>query len=88
MLETKDLYWLAGLLEGEGSFGATKDGAYPNVCLKMNDKDVVFKAHKLLRPAIYRKNGNDIAGPIYDKTRLSPTAYYKARVGGACAACI
>lgn len=42
---TKRLAWLAGLLEGEGSFGFYNS---PRVSLKMTDLDVVKDAHQLM----------------------------------------
>lgn len=47
-----DIYWLAGLLEGEGWFGgrgAKATGGSPRIVLGMTDYDVVFRAHALLR---------------------------------------
>jgi hypothetical protein len=50
----KDIYWLAGLLEGEGYFGlhhSFTDGyKYKKVriAIKMNDKDIITKVHKIL----------------------------------------
>lgn len=51
-MDMKDLYWLAGLLEGEGSFIASKP--YVNqppqarITLCSSDKDVVERAAKIL----------------------------------------
>ncbi|WP_191480131.1 LAGLIDADG family homing endonuclease [Nocardioides ochotonae] len=42
-----DLIWLAGLLEGEGSFDLHR-GRYPRVRLAMTDRDVVGRAATLL----------------------------------------
>jgi hypothetical protein len=46
----QDIYWLAGLLEGEGSFVAhrrsTKRGIV--ISLKMTDRDVVERAQRIL----------------------------------------
>lgn len=54
MIDTKDLYWLAGLLEGEGCFDMT-GGRYPRVVVMMCDLDVVERANKLLRPVVLLK---------------------------------
>jgi len=46
-LEMKDLYWLAGLLEGEGCFcwSAGRDRyRYPRISLSMTDQDVIVRA--------------------------------------------
>lgn len=42
-----DLVWLAGLLEGEGTFDLHK-GKYPRVRLAMVDRDVVGRAASLM----------------------------------------
>lgn len=42
----RDIIWLAGLLEGEGSFGFYNGG--PVIQLKMTDLDIVERAHKAL----------------------------------------
>jgi len=50
MISTKDLYWLAGLLEGEGCF-SVGGGKYPTITLWMCDLDVIERANDLLRAA-------------------------------------
>lgn len=48
MISVKDITWLAGLLEGEGSFkkwGAKKS---LTISLQMADKDIVHRAGKLM----------------------------------------
>lgn len=42
-----DIIWLAGLLEGEGTFDAHR-GKYPRVRLAMTDRDVVGRAASLM----------------------------------------
>jgi hypothetical protein len=42
-----DLLWLAGLLEGEGSFDAHR-GRYPRIRLAMTDRDIVGRAASLM----------------------------------------
>jgi len=42
-----DVLWLAGLLEGEGSFDAHR-GKYPRIRLAMTDRDVVGRAASLM----------------------------------------
>jgi len=42
-----DLLWLAGLLEGEGTFDAHR-GRYPRIRLGMTDRDVVGRAASLM----------------------------------------
>lgn len=42
----RDLIWLAGLLEGEGTFDA-HSGKYPRIRVAMTDRDVVGRAASL-----------------------------------------
>lgn len=51
---TVDLYWLAGVLEGEGTFGLGWHGRYmqPWIRLAMSDRDVVFRAAQMLRTKV------------------------------------
>jgi len=46
-IDHDDLVWLAGLLEGEGSFDLHR-GKYPRIRLGMTDRDVVGRAATLL----------------------------------------
>jgi hypothetical protein len=46
-----DLLWLAGLLEGEGSFDAQR-GRYPRIRLAMTDRDVVGRAASLMDTSV------------------------------------
>lgn len=48
MTNLKDLYWLAGILEGEGSF--TNESNSPRIQLKMTDRDVVHAARMMINP--------------------------------------
>lgn len=47
----EDLIWLAGLLEGEGTFDLHR-GRYPRIRLAMTDRDVVGRAATLLGASI------------------------------------
>lgn len=48
-MNTKDIYWLAGLLEGEGCFGLSgSKGGSARISLNMTDKDIVERAASLL----------------------------------------
>lgn len=47
-METKDIYWIAGLLEGEGWFGITQNHALV-ISIAMSDLDVMEKAARLLK---------------------------------------
>ena len=51
MLSSINIAWLAGLLEGEGSFYASKRSTTPVIFLGMTDRDVVARAHALLGAA-------------------------------------
>ena len=53
-----DLMWLAGLLEGEGWFGARLvDGRrYPQIILQMTDEDVVLRAAALVEVPVKRRD--------------------------------
>lgn len=46
-MERDDLVWLAGLLEGEGTFDL-HNGKYPRIRLSMTDRDVVGRAATLM----------------------------------------
>ncbi len=51
MIGIKDLYWLSGLIEGEGCFSLKDNHGIPAIrfSIKMTDKDVVYKAHNTLK---------------------------------------
>ena len=55
VLKEKDLYWLAGILEGEGTFaiGKRKYGLYPMIRVQMADKDVIKQVHGLVDSKLY-----------------------------------
>lgn len=49
-LQTKDIYWLAGLIEGDGCFTNSSTVNFsPTVAVKMSDADVVNRANDILR---------------------------------------
>jgi hypothetical protein len=56
-MKRSELYWLAGLLEGEGSFMAASPSAphSPRVSLNMTDSDVVARAAALVGPLHIQK---------------------------------
>ncbi len=59
MLEIKDISWLAGLIEGEGSFLTCNTS--PCISLQMTDKDIIERAARLLGvtvrgPYVYGSN--------------------------------
>lgn len=49
-MEQKDLYWMVGLLEGEGCFtlGTANGRKYHRVVLRMTDLDIVERFAKLV----------------------------------------
>jgi hypothetical protein len=55
MADGPDLYWLAGLLEGEGSFfpGPPSAPNRPTLVVNMTDEDVVARAAALLGVKVY-----------------------------------
>lgn len=69
-MDTRELTWLAGLLEGEGCFG--RSGGTARVTLAMTDEDVVTRAARILRapvvgpvqPSQKRKDGGT-RKPVY-----------------------
>src|SRR5438132_1475499 len=53
VIDAKTVYWLAALLEGEGSF-MLGDGSSPRISLGMSDQDIVERAAALLEnPRIF-----------------------------------
>ena len=54
MVTSNDIYWLAGLLEGEGSFQWSGTGRSLCVVLGMNDKDVVERASIVMAGSLPR----------------------------------
>jgi hypothetical protein len=61
MIDTKDIHWLAGLLEGEGCFQyrrykskISKQLWYPQIKVEMTDLDPIAKAAKLLGNKVNR----------------------------------
>lgn len=48
MIDVKQIAWMAGLLEGEGSFGMREQSNSPCIQLAMTDRDVVERAALLL----------------------------------------
>lgn len=70
--------WLAGLLEGEGSFCVPKkhkDTSYIRVCLEMTDEDIVRRAAFLMEEA-------KVHGPRPRPTGLGSKPYFSTYVTG------
>lgn len=55
-MNTNDLAWLAGLLEGEGSFccGVPSKPNQPFIAVQMTDEDVIHRVAKLFGTSLYR----------------------------------
>lgn len=47
-VKSADIYWLAGLLEGEGSFFCRPDGSVAGLKIASKDEDVVFRARSIV----------------------------------------
>ena len=67
-IQVQDLHWLAGLLEGEGSFQAGPPSAprYPVVALQMTDEDVVTRVATMFGRKVGRwQSGNARERPVF-----------------------
>ena len=80
MLETKNLYWLAGILEGEGTFSVKQSlsGKFtPRITIEMSDLDVIDKVKLLMSPATLvrtRKRGESTYKIMYSFSVYGITA--------------
>jgi hypothetical protein len=54
MIQDKDLYWLAGLLEGEGCFSTQTEKLSLAISLQMTDEDIVKRVADLFQCKYYR----------------------------------
>jgi len=72
---TKELAWLAGMVEGEGCIQWTKSGS-PHIHISSTDKDVLEKCGRIVR--------RDVYGPITKATAKKPQ--YAVRLYGPMAA--
>jgi len=58
-MKTSDVYWLAGMLEGEGTFGFYPRGdgrsPCPRVSMATTDEDVCVRVADLLGGRVYRR---------------------------------
>lgn len=63
-MEEQNLYWLAGLLEGEGSFlkGSPSRPHEPAVVLNMTDEDVVARVAAMFDQKYYKRRGRPDLG--------------------------
>lgn len=64
MPDTRDIVWVAGLLEGEAWFGANR--ATPVISLSMLDEDVVSRASQVLGASrVLTYEQNDCRRPVH-----------------------
>ena len=54
MVKTKDIHWLAGLLEGEGCFWA-RHGKYPSLEVGMTDEDIIVRVANMWNVRVTRQ---------------------------------
>ena len=73
MVKDKDFHWLAGLLEGDGSFYYQDKGS-PAIKLSMTDRDVVEKAARIM--------GASVLGPYIDKREENRKPMWVANLSG------
>lgn len=48
----KDIYWLAGILDGEGCF-SLDHGKFPIISLAMTDEDIVVRVRNMINPKVH-----------------------------------
>lgn len=53
VISVKDIYWLAGILEGEGCFRCNEYGLSPCIGIFMNDEDIISKVAYFFRRPYY-----------------------------------
>lgn len=53
-LEEKELYWLAGLLEGEAYFAPQTNKSYTKIVLQMTDEDIIYKVSKIFEVSYFK----------------------------------
>lgn len=68
-----DAIWLAGLLEGEGTFDAHR-GKYPRIRLAMTDRDIVGRAATLMGSRIRLSLKREPAAPTWHAELSGPRA--------------
>ena len=68
----RDIAWLAGLLDGEGSFSVIANGSAPGIKLGMKDKDIVERA------ALLMSNGKYMVSEVMNNKQL----FYITRIWG------
>lgn len=65
----KEIAWVAGILEGEASFGLTNSNKTPAIWLKMTDSDIMERVRLLVDPSrlisIHEDKRKESYKPIY-----------------------
>lgn len=52
MITINQIHWVAGILEGEGSFGLTNKGKSPAIWISMTDADVIERLRNIIDPSM------------------------------------
>ena len=87
MVTTKEIAWLAGIIEGEGciSLHPARGPRFPTLHVTMADRDVIEPVTTLLRLATGRTYSREVGEPIkIDRRRRKPTHrdLYTTRIYG------
>ena len=78
MIKTTDIYWIAGLLEGEGCFQSSrKEFCSPTITLLMSDADTVQRAHDILK-----SEGSKRSILLYNDRRPNRKPFAICKIGG------
>jgi hypothetical protein len=79
MVDVKDIYWLAGMLEGEASFYTYRKfnknsiTSYPELTFQSNDYDIVLRVALILDSSVSRVYARDSNRTTAHKTRICST---------------
>ena|SRR3990167_8055117 len=67
MTSTFDIIWLAGFLEGEGSFLRDKKGCV-TIKAESTDEDVIHRAARIMDAPVYHSTYNSAQNPKWNST--------------------
>lgn len=79
MVSIKDIYWLAGMLEGEASFytyikvNKNSTTSYPEITFQSNDCDIVMRISNILNSTVSRVYARDSKKTTAYKVRVCST---------------
>jgi hypothetical protein len=59
LLKLTDIYWLAGIIEGEGYFGI-RHTKYPYIQVRMTDLDVIERVNEFFKAKIWTSPPTDV----------------------------